>query len=620
MGFQTPKYELKNLLEWTTSGKVQLPDFQRGYKWEDERIRQLLVTILRGHPLGVVMMLEADNENVRFKPRPIEGVNLKSETTLEWLLLDGQQRLTSLTQALTGDGIVATKDSRGKFLERRYYLDIAKAFEGDDSTDDAVISIPGDGKVRSNFGKDIDLDVSTEDLERERGYFPLRLLYDPYAGTTWLSKLTDISVMPRMIAEVLNPAGSYSIPAIVLDDSTSKAAVATVFEKVNIGGLPLNVFELLTAVYAGDVDYYKAHGDDFRLNDDWAATKEALKTYPVLAGLENTDFLQTVSLLASLHGPAATTARKEDILNLKLAEYLKWAPKAREALVWVAGFLDALHIHVAGDLPYPKQIVPLAAIKVVLGNDADVHGVHRRLQQWFWCGVLGELYGGAIESRFARDVEQVPTWVRSADNPSAVQPKTIEDANFFESRLHSMRTRNSAAYKGVYALLMAKNTRDWMFNQPFSKADFLAMQVDIHHIFPKAWCAKNGIDDERRESIVNKTPMAKKTNIRLGGNAPSLYIKSLESVVGIPPSDLDKIIADHEIDVPTLRADDFDAFFNARREALSRLIEDAIGKRVARESAKAGVEGAAAFEAEPEDPDDTSDDEPLAEEELKRWR
>lgn len=616
MGFQTPKYELKNLLAWTTSGKVQLPDFQRGYKWEDERIRQLLVTILRGHPLGVVMMLEADNTNVRFKPRPIEGVTLQADAALEWLLLDGQQRLTSLTQALTGDGVVATKDSRGKLLERRYYLDIAKALEGEDHIDDAVLSIPGDGKVRRNFGKDVDLDVSTEDLERDRGYFPLRLLYDPYAGTTWLSKLSDSSVMPKMIAEVLNPAGSYAIPAIVLDDSTSKAAVATVFEKVNIGGLPLNVFELLTAVYAGDVDYYNEHGDDFRLNDDWTATKESLKAYPVLGGLENTDFLQIVSLLTSLHEPRATTARKEDILNLKLADYLKWAPLAREALIWVAGFLDSLHIHISGDLPYPKQVVPLAAIKAALGKDADVHGIHRRLQQWFWCGVFGELYGSAIESRFARDVEQVPTWARSTGESGAQQPKTVDDANFFESRLHSMRTRNSAAYKGVYALLMAQDTRDWMFNQPFTKADFLSMQVDIHHIFPKAWCAKNGIDDERRESVVNKTPMAKKTNIRLGGNAPSFYIKGLESVVGIPSHELDRIISDHQIDVAALRADDFDAFFNARREALSRLIESAMNKHVARESTQAGVERAAAFEAEPDDPEVTLDDDELAEMEL----
>lgn len=617
MGFQTPKYALKDLLAWTTSGKLQLPDFQRGYKWEDERIRQLLVTILRGHPLGVVMLLEADNSNIRFKPRLIEGVAVSHDPPVEWLLLDGQQRLTSLTQALTADGVVSTKDSRGKLLQRRYYLKLDGALDGEQELDQSVVSVPGDGVIRTNFGKDVLLDLSDEGKERTAGHFPLRLLFDPYAATTWLSKLADQSIMPKMIAELLNPIGSYAIPAIVLDDSTSKAAVATVFEKVNIGGLPLNVFELLTAVYAGDVDYFNTYGDDFRLSDDWLATKESLKGFATLAGLESTDFLQIVTLLASLHNKRATTARKEDILGLKLDDYLKWAPQARKALVWVAGFLDAQHIHVATDLPYPKQVVPLAAIKVVIGDRADIHGVHRRLSQWYWCGVLGELYGGAIETRFARDLEQVPAWATATSDPRVPRPKTVDDANFFESRLHSMRTRRSAAYKGLYALLMAEDTRDWILNQPFDKAAFLSMQVDIHHIFPKAWCTKNGIDSDRRESIVNKTPLGKKTNIRLGGHAPSVYIKGLEAAVGITPHELDKLIAAHQIEVSALRADDFDAFFNSRREALSKLIENAMGKPVAREAVdRPGIDSTANFEDEPEDEGDETNDDELMEEQV----
>ena len=116
MGFQTPMYTLSQYLEETRSGRIQLPDFQRGYKWDDERIRQLLITVLRGHPMGVVMLLETNNALVRFKPRPIAGVELKPGTEPEKLLLDGQQRLTSLTQALTEDGVVQTKDVRGKLL------------------------------------------------------------------------------------------------------------------------------------------------------------------------------------------------------------------------------------------------------------------------------------------------------------------------------------------------------------------------------------------------------------------------------------------------------------------------------------------------------------------------
>src|SRR3712207_6383048 len=122
MGFQTPLYELSEYLKWTCSGKIQLPDFQRGYKWDDERIRSLLVTVVQGHPLGVVMLLKTGSEHVRFKPKPIAGSEVPVGCEPQLLLLDGQQRLTSLTQALTGDGVVATMDARGKKLTRKYYI------------------------------------------------------------------------------------------------------------------------------------------------------------------------------------------------------------------------------------------------------------------------------------------------------------------------------------------------------------------------------------------------------------------------------------------------------------------------------------------------------------------
>ncbi|WP_197680573.1 DUF262 domain-containing protein [Microlunatus sagamiharensis] len=106
MSFETPKSPLSDYLSWTTSGRLQLPDFQREYKWEDERIRSLLVTVLRGHPMGALMLLETGSDQVRFKPKPVSGTSVASSTEPKLLLLDGQQRLTSLTQALTGDGVV----------------------------------------------------------------------------------------------------------------------------------------------------------------------------------------------------------------------------------------------------------------------------------------------------------------------------------------------------------------------------------------------------------------------------------------------------------------------------------------------------------------------------------
>lgn len=610
MGFQTPLYELADYLKWTSSGKIQLPDFQREYKWDDDRIRSLLVTVVHGHPLGVVMLLKAGSDQVRFKPKPIQGSSVPANVEPQMLLLDGQQRLTSLTQALTGNGVVSTMDARGKKLKRKYYIDIALALEGEDRIDDAVVSLPPDGILRSNFGRDIELDVSTSEKEREHGYFPLSLLFSD-DGFSWLLKLADTSKAQSFNARIITPTRTYNIPAIELDNETSKSAVATVFEKVNTGGLRLNVFELLTATFAGDKKHFDKFGVDFRLNDDWQKTRELFAGRGVLAGLENTDFLQAVTLLTTRkrnladHSakPAGISAKREDVLKLTLDDYLEWVEPLREAFIWSSDFLADRYIFDGRFLPYPKQLIPLAAIKVAMGADADLLGPREQLVRWFWAGILGELYGGAIETRFVRDVEQVPVW---ATNPDGAEvPRTIQDAVFVESRLHSLRTRNAAAYKGIYSLLLANQARDWMEDKALDKVQYASLAVDIHHIFPQHWCAANDIDDERRESIVNKTAISARTNRTIGGAAPSRYLETIEGRAQIATAKLDGLLESHLVSAAALRADDFDCFFADRRERLCQLIESALGKAVQRDVDEGlATEGSDEFELEVESNED----------------
>lgn len=601
MGFQTPMYTLEKYLERTTSGVIQLPDFQRSYKWDEERVRQILVTVLRGHPMGVVMLLETGNDQVRFKPRPVEGTQ-GADSEPGYLLLDGQQRLTSLTQALTGEGIVHTKDARGKLLDRKFFINIADAIADPDRVEEAVISVPADGKIRTNFDRDVVLDLSTTEAQYENGYFPLNLLYKT-EGTRWLMKHPDNDLALEFLDTYVQRASQYQIPAIELDKETDKAAVATVFEKVNIGGLPLNVFELLTAVFAGDGSYYAQTGKDFRLNDDWLETKKLWQPYPVLDAVESTDFLQAVTMLSSLKKQrcaasdgrkVAVTAKREDVLRLTLDDYLEWRDPLRDAFIWASQFLADLHVFTARDIPYQKQLVPLAAIKVALGHHADLHSVRARLARWYWSGVFGELYGSAIETRFARDLEMVPAWCKDESAPT---PRTVSDANFVESRLHSMRTRNSAAYKGIMALIMANNSKDWMEDKTFGAVQYKDMSVDIHHIFPQAWCNKNGIDDEHRESIVNKTMLSARTNRVIGGVAPSSYVGKIERTAQISSEQLDQLMHPHLVDTVALRTDAFGAFFAARREALCQLVEGAIKKPVQRDiSAGQAEEDSSHFE------------------------
>src|SRR5688572_13763160 len=97
--FTSPDLPLSDLLNDVKDGKIQVPEFQRGWIWDDDHIRSLLASISLSYPIGALMLLETGNENVKFKPRIVEGVTDSKFTQPDYLILDGQQRLTSLFQA-----------------------------------------------------------------------------------------------------------------------------------------------------------------------------------------------------------------------------------------------------------------------------------------------------------------------------------------------------------------------------------------------------------------------------------------------------------------------------------------------------------------------------------------
>jgi hypothetical protein len=272
----------------------------------------------------------------------------------------------------------------------------------------------------------------------------------------------------------------------------------------------------------------------------------------------------------------AVSCRRGDILRLTLADYRSWAPAVERGFSWAARFLNGERIFEVRDVPYRTQLVPLAAIHVALGKQAETIGNVERIRRWYWCGVLGELYGGAIETRFANDLMQVVVWV-----DGAAEPITVYESSFDAGRLLTLRTRNSAAYKGIYALLMEKGSKDWLYDQDITLANHHQLAVDIHHVFPKAWCNAHGIDDLRRESIVNKTAISAATNRTIGGKAPSKYIVQLTERAGTPEAAIRARIEGHQIAFEKLASDDFDGYFDARRRALLDMIGQAMGKVIA---------------------------------------
>ena len=548
---------LKTLLENVRSGKIQLPDFQRGWVWDDDRIKGLLVSISRGFPVGAVMTLDAGGA-VRFQSRLIEGVASNGNGLSEQYLLDGQQRLTSLYQALLYEGPVETSHRPGgkKVIKRWYYVDIQKTLDPLVDRDDTIRSVPEDRVVRSNFGRDEVLNLSSQNLEFENHMIPTEKVMD---GMAWGFKYAQywqkrgghpngdpFNFFEQFSDVMLNNFTQYQLPVINLGKETPKEAVCTVFEKVNMGGVVLNVFELVTASFAAD---------NFLLRDDWAGRGKRLHSeFGVLQGVGGDQFLQAVALLAtqarrrkaiSENMPSNQTpgigCKRADILNLSLSEYQEWADRVEAGFRAAAKFLHGQLVFTAYNVPYNTQLVPLAALYVELGKELATANALEKLNRWFWCGIFSEAYGGATESQFALDLAQGADYIRGG-----AEPTLVTQASFIPERLLSLRTRNSAAYKGLYALQMKSGAADWRSAEPLTIATWHDENIDIHHIFPVAWCREKdrAIPSALYDSTINKTPIDTWTNRIIGGRAPSIYLPRLRqdideqklNRIGSPPA------------------------------------------------------------------------------------
>ena len=387
-----------------------------------------------------------------------------------------------------------------------------------------------------------------------------------------------LEIWNRFYLAVLEPLQRYQVPVIRLDKETPKEAVCVVFERVNTGGVPLTVFDLLTASLASS---------GYRLREDWKARRERLHVRHALARVGTTEFLQTVSLLASLERRrvarlasteaerlSAVTAKRSDILSLTREEYERFAEEAERGYMDTARFLNGEGVYAAHEVPYGSQLAPLAATLAVLQGRWE-HGLVRgELARWYWCGVFGELYSGTTETRMGRDVPELLGRILDGDP----EPSTVAEAQFTQSRLRRLRMRISAAYKGIAALLIQDGAQDFRTGEPINLGTYFDQKYDIHHIFPAKWCRDQRIDPKSFDCVVNKTSISFQTNRSIEGSAPSIYLKKLASNIAV--EDLDHALESHSIKPDLLRSDDFNACFRVREATLLSRIAIAMGKPV----------------------------------------
>lgn len=545
---------LKELLGEIHNRSAVLPDFQRDFVWEPGATQELIVSIANNYPAGSILRVR-DAKRV-FAAREFEGAPLLAGAKHTFLVLDGQQRLTSLYQAFFGVG------------EHRYYLNLGKLRDGAEF-EEAIFHV----RAATKWAKALDEFA----LQAKELMLPLSVLKGGAGGFgQWSRKVArQLSDKDRIALEDaldgieqrwIHAIDDYHFPVVTLSDQTEPDALCTIFETLNRTGVKLSVFELLTARF---------WPHNIKLRALW---EKALADHPVIADFEVDPYyiLQGISL-ASRKTPSC---KRSDVLNMAATDITEWWDRV---VVGLAAGLEILRddckVMLPKWLPYQTILPPLAAVLARAGSPrtAEAGAQREKLKRWFWCIVFGQVYESAPNSKSAKDVAEILPWLAGGE-----LPESIATFRFDPRALRDVTPRQRAIYRGAICLILGGGARDF-HTQAVITGKLMAEQgIDDHHVFPAAYLARQGVSLARqRDCVLNRTLIDRTTNQMISDRAPSGYLAEIRRTPGFP---FVPVLTSHGLPAAAdsaLLQDDYEGFLSWRQEHLWQEVQRVTGTTIA---------------------------------------
>lgn len=525
------KRKLVGLVEQAHEGKICLPDFQRDFVWPPDQIADLLRSILRGYFVGSLLLLRSDRDKPPFSPTLLRGAtSIYTEVKPELLLLDGQQRLTSLIYALTAPDLPL----RGTKLRRWFFIDL-DLLTRDPDHEDIVIE-------RSK--RDIE-DLLTAVAQYKRHLLPCTVLLRPADFYKWRDGFEDWvranqpekesvfrSEWRQSWQKIVDRVQNFEVPLVELprvaeDDADAMGRVCAIFEKLNSTGVDLSVYDLLTArLYRSNIALHQLWEEACEKNAllaEWSGGKADTNKFGVLV-------LRTLALLRDLD------PKPKMLISLNPAGFEHDWRRAARAMNRALEIVTAIHDDGMGVfhrdwLPNFGLLPVLAALRAMIEEKNLGETERRQVRQWYWCSVFLERFSSAVESKSRKDYSDFHRyWFENGPVPAI-----FEDARRIASAEFSIRSATSNAsgiYCAVFCLLAKQGARDWQ------RGEHIELQsLQDHHIFPKDYLKRHGISSgDRINTVINRTLIADQTNNKIRAKAPADYLKS--EVFGSDPAPL----------------------------------------------------------------------------------
>lgn len=571
-------FDIGDLIDEVNASTLGLPQFQRLSVWGQKDWKPFLTTVLLNRPAGTLLLLEAGEDSTEFAPRNIETGPSLGGTPLKWLLLDGQQRTTTVFKAFQ-HGFPQKTGSNKEFV-----LDVKSALTRGELLEE-------DLKLESSAK------AGNVNALAKEGRVPLKLLPNNAQRMAWVNTYVNEihpghpEALERLFEslDVVIPGfqtvASYQFPVLKIKKSTPLDVVVDIFEGMNRRGQKLNQFDLMVArLYKpmNDGTYY-----DLRKRfEDELSNSPNLR----LLGVSEEDGMLPLQLIAMQYTrlPKGVPTRikglnNKDVLELP-AEQILGTPgggqqyqdlnlkSSMEALEQAAAFLVA-HCGVKSKnlLPQQSMLLPLAD-QFLLPSGSRLTAA--QMKAWFFAAGLTIDYYGSVNSYAARDCKELYDW---AVEPGAKKPQALSNLNknYVDGLdLTQPMTREGAILgTSIMALLVANGAKDWSKGQVQVNAK--SDDVDFHHMVADNVLKSYLPNKTDRLAIANFTPVASATNKSLGDKLPTEVIKLLGQ-------DAKPVLDSHRVDQELfLNASNdkkaFEAMVSNRAKQLKAFIIEALG-------------------------------------------
>ncbi|MDO6672251.1 DUF262 domain-containing protein [Cobetia amphilecti] len=594
MSLEVNTKKISDCLALLKKGQWQIPKFQRDFVWKSSQVKELIQSILKGYPLGLVTVWDQPQSAPHTQSEPIV---LKDKTSYQdfdespavvKMVLDGKQRLTSLAMVFGG---LKSKDKRYSFTGD-WYIDLNKFMSEGQGRDTCVV-----------FYKDAELEKHNLDSVSSRVANRLLPLNEYESYDIYLSAVHNPSTystvstpsqeekdnLVRAISEIKRAIDNIKIPVAEISSAITLGEVCEIFDVLNTTGTKVSTFDLL-------------HNNLYSKSEGVFVLKDVFKTAADLTNLgllcdENRQefFCQMVTgafLLSEERKDdkykSIATIKGKDLIETPLeyyveiqSEFLKLDVYSKDLLDDVLGFVAPIK-----EIPYPASTILYLSLRVNGTEEYKSSSVTKLFKAFYWRNVLLTRYDQGFLSQFGRDLfilKGILTEVGEDKYDEKLDEMLGAGSSYLsEDSIKALLLDSDlgGALKQAMQIVIKSNVKNDIVSQsPLAwDAHKGKGKVELHHIFPAKWCKSNdgvsesittALNDYGRNCIANMMPLSSQSNRSWSDVSPATAIQTLNlDWHSSPDAYIDSFI--HEEQFGYLQSTDIKSFLESRASIIAK--------------------------------------------------